>query len=51
MVAQSNSIHDENTWYADSGANQHNIADIANLHLVEQYTGDDKVAVGNGNGL
>ena len=51
MVAQSNSLHDEDTWYVDSGANQHITADIGNLHLVEPYTGDEKVAVGNGNGL
>ena len=51
MVAQSNIIQDDNTWYADSGANQHNTADIDNLHLAEPYTGEDKVVVGNGNGL
>uniref|UniRef100_A0A6N2NKD0 Retrotransposon Copia-like N-terminal domain-containing protein n=1 Tax=Salix viminalis TaxID=40686 RepID=A0A6N2NKD0_SALVM len=38
MAAQLNSIQDKNTWYADSGANQHIIVDIANLHLVEPYT-------------
>lgn len=51
MVAHSNSLHDENTWYVDSGANQHVTAEIANLHVAEPYKGDDKVAVGNGNGL
>lgn len=51
MVAQSNSIHEDNTWYADSGANQHITGDIANLQLAEPYAGDDKVAVGNGQPL
>ena len=51
MVARSNSLHDKNTGYVDSGANQHVNISIANLHVVERYQGDDKVAVGNGNGL
>ena len=50
-VAHSNSFHDDNTWYVDNGANQNVTADIGNLHLTEPYQGDDKVAVGNGNGL
>ena len=51
MVARSNSLHDKNTGYVDSGANQHVNISIANLHVVKRYQGDDKVAVGNGNGL
>ena len=51
MVAHSNSFHGDNTWYVDNSANQNVTVDIGNLHLTEPYQGDDKVAVGNGNGL
>ncbi|KAG6666799.1 hypothetical protein CIPAW_01G057300 [Carya illinoinensis] len=51
MVAHSNSLHEDNTWLIDSGANQHVTGDLSNLHVVEPFNRGDKVAVGNGNGL
>jgi hypothetical protein len=43
--------HDEDTWYADSGANSHVTGALSNLTLQEPFKGDEEVAVGNGTGL
>lgn len=51
MVAQSNVIQEENTWFAYSGANQHITTDLSNLTLQESYGGNDVVVVGNGFGI
>uniref|UniRef100_A0A2N9IYC4 Retrotransposon Copia-like N-terminal domain-containing protein n=1 Tax=Fagus sylvatica TaxID=28930 RepID=A0A2N9IYC4_FAGSY len=55
MVAHTNSQlveEDHQPWYADSGANQHIIADLENLNLSsEPYQGNTDVAVGNGSSL
>ena len=55
MVAQSNSLfveEEEQSWHANSGANQHITADLENLNLSrEPYQGSANVAVGNGSGL
>ena len=55
MVTHTNSQlveEDHQPWYADSGANQHIIADLENLNLSsEPYQGNTDVAVGNGSSL
>ena len=39
-------------WYPDTGANNHITADYGNLNLhAEDYTGQDQVRIGNGQGL
>jgi hypothetical protein len=43
--------HDEDPWYADSGANNHITSALDNLNLQEPFKGDEEVAVGNGTGL
>jgi hypothetical protein len=43
--------HDEDPWYADSGANNHVTGALSNLTLQEPFKGDEEVAVGNGIGL
>lgn len=51
MVASSTTNNvSPSTWYTDSGASQHVTTDLANLAIQEDYTGTDKVAVGNGSG-
>jgi hypothetical protein len=47
MVAQTNVMHEDDLWYADSGANNHIINDVANLSLHEPYGGEESVAIGN----
>ncbi|POO00818.1 hypothetical protein TorRG33x02_034490 [Trema orientale] len=39
------------SWYADSGATNHVIAELENMHLKEDYGGKDKLIVGNGKHL
>ncbi|RVX11376.1 Retrovirus-related Pol polyprotein from transposon RE1 [Vitis vinifera] len=51
MVAHSNAEQEEETWFADSGANQHITANLEHLTLQQPYTGQENVAVGNGQGL
>ncbi|RVW13866.1 Retrovirus-related Pol polyprotein from transposon RE1 [Vitis vinifera] len=51
MVANSNAEQEEETWFADSGANQHITANLEHLTLQQPYTGQENVAVGNGQGL
>jgi hypothetical protein len=55
MVAHTNSQlveEDHQPWYADSGANQHIIADLENLNLSsEPYQGNTDVDVRNGSSL
>jgi len=42
----------DSSWYPDTGANVHLTNDLSNLNLhVEDYTGMDKIRVGNGQGL
>ncbi|KAL6324735.1 hypothetical protein AAG906_017075 [Vitis piasezkii] len=48
MVAHSNAEQEEETWFADSGANQHITANLEHLTLQQPYTGQENVAVGNG---
>jgi hypothetical protein len=43
--------HDEEPWYADSGANNHVTTTFDNLTLQEPFKGDDEVAIGNGTSL
>ncbi|RVW62129.1 Retrovirus-related Pol polyprotein from transposon RE2 [Vitis vinifera] len=50
-VAHSNAEQEEETWFADSGANQHITANLEHLTLQQPYTGQENVAVGNGQGL
>jgi hypothetical protein len=51
MVSQSTVLYEEDEWLADSGANNHIIADLSNLTLQQTYQGTKTVAIGNGNGL
>ncbi|RVW25023.1 Retrovirus-related Pol polyprotein from transposon RE1 [Vitis vinifera] len=51
MVAHSNAEQEEETWFADSGANQHITANLEHLTLQQPYIGQENVAVGNGQGL
>ncbi|KAF8389092.1 hypothetical protein HHK36_025777 [Tetracentron sinense] len=51
MVAHTNAEQEEETWFADSGANQHITANLEHLTLQQPYTGQEIVAVGNGQGL
>lgn len=39
------------SWYFDTGATNHIIPDINKLTIAEDYTGDDKLQVGNGKNL
>ncbi len=51
FVASTSSTVDP-AWYPDTGANNHIIADYGNLNLhAEDYTGQDQVRIGNGQGL
>jgi len=46
------SIATDSSWYPDTGANVHLTNDLSNLNLhAEDYTGMDKIRVGNGQGL
>ena len=38
-------------WYPDTGASHHVTPDIASLTMSNDYTGNDKLVVGNGQGL
>ncbi|RVW61832.1 Retrovirus-related Pol polyprotein from transposon RE2 [Vitis vinifera] len=51
MVAHSNAEQEEETWFVDNGANQHITANLEHLTLQQPYTGQENVAVGNGQGL
>jgi len=51
MVAQTNVMHEDDLWYANSGANNHITNDVANLSLLEPYGGEESVAIGNDSGL
>ena len=51
MVAHSNAEQEEETWFADSGANQHITANLEHLTLQQPYIGQENVAIGNGQGL
>lgn len=50
QAATSSTVMDP-AWYLDSGATYHVTPDIRKLHIAEEYTGDDKIRVGNGNHL
>ncbi|KAH0701690.1 hypothetical protein KY285_015968 [Solanum tuberosum] len=47
-LASPSAIVDPAAWYFDSGATHHVTSDMANLSL-QTYTGNDGLAVGNGN--
>jgi hypothetical protein len=52
MVAHLNNTHDDQQWFADSGANSHITNELENLSLQQQpFPGNETVAVGNGGGL
>ncbi|KAF5464757.1 hypothetical protein F2P56_014809 [Juglans regia] len=51
MIAQSNSFSNDDTWFADSGANAHLTPKLENLSLHEPYKGNENITVGNGTGL
>jgi hypothetical protein len=42
---------EEQPWYLDSGVNHHVTADLKNLTKKQPYQGNERVIVGNGNGL
>lgn len=39
------------SWYFDTGAIGHVTPDLHKLNIIDDYTGDDKLQVGNGNNL
>jgi hypothetical protein len=42
----------DSQWYHDTGSNVHLTNELSNLNLhVEDYTGNDQIRVGNGQGL
>ncbi|KAL4569135.1 hypothetical protein LXL04_024766 [Taraxacum kok-saghyz] len=41
----------DQVWYFDTGATDHVSPDLSKLHINEQYTGDDKLQVGNDNNV
>ncbi|RVW76567.1 hypothetical protein CK203_048666 [Vitis vinifera] len=45
MVAHSNAEQEEETWFADNGANQHITANLEHLTLQQPYTRQENVAV------
>ncbi|KAF9681349.1 hypothetical protein SADUNF_Sadunf06G0216700 [Salix dunnii] len=51
MAAESNNNFEQQTWYADSGANAHITANTANLTTLQPYDDHDTVEVGNGSEL
>jgi len=52
MVAHLNNTHDDQQWFADSGANSHITNELENLSLQQQpFPGNETVAVSNGGGL
>jgi hypothetical protein len=50
-AAEANNTFEQQTWYADSGANAHITANAANLTTLQPYDDHDTVEVGNGSGL
>lgn len=51
MVAHTQVVPEDQTWFADSGANSHLTAKLGNLSLQEPFQGPETVSVGNGLGL
>ena len=51
LTASAPQIDESPTWHVDSGATNHNTADLNNLSLQSGYKGKDKVIVGNGSKL
>jgi transposase InsO family protein len=51
MVAQSNSVYEDQEWYADSAANAHITHNLENLHIQQPFQSNDAVGVGNGTAL
>ncbi|CAA3030988.1 Hypothetical predicted protein [Olea europaea subsp. europaea] len=50
-LAASPSIVSEPAWFADTGANDYVTAEVGNINLASEYTGKEKIVVGNGNRL
>ncbi|RVX19941.1 hypothetical protein CK203_004466 [Vitis vinifera] len=50
FIATSELVSDQ-SWYADSGAANHVIAELGNLSMKSDYHDENKLAVGNGNKL
>jgi len=38
-------------WYLDSGATHHLTNNMANMHVRDEFNGNDKLIIGNGKGL
>lgn len=51
MVSQSNALHEDEGWLADSAVNNHITADLENLNIQQTYNGTEDVAIGNGSAL
>jgi hypothetical protein len=51
MVAQSNSVYEDQEWYADSAANAHITHNLENLHIQQPFQSNDAVGVRNGTAL
>ena len=50
FIASPETVNDP-SWYVDSGATNHIIADLNNLHVKDDYKGKGKIVVGNGHSL
>ena len=50
-VATSSSAFLDPSWCLDSGATNHVTADVGNLSIASDYSGNDSLAVGNGSQL
>ena len=51
MAAPSSSDPNNNSWFLDSGAKHHIIADSSNLASKDDYNGKKKLVIGNGSKL
>lgn len=51
LVADRNNSTGNQVWYANNGANEHVTGSLENLSVHERFTGDDTIAVGDGQGL
>ncbi|GAA0151098.1 hypothetical protein LIER_09890 [Lithospermum erythrorhizon] len=50
LIATPSTIQDS-SWYVDSGATNHITADLQNMSLYNDYSGSDKITVGNGESI
>lgn len=51
MVASSNANHNLEPWLVDSVATNHYTCNLNNLSFPKPYSGQERIIVGNGQGL